>query len=60
VAGIAVGTSSAGWVVDHWSSRAGFLLAAAAGLVALALGLGGRRAREPQDDAVAAGERMEA
>ena len=60
VAGIAVGTSSAGWVVDHWGSRAGFLLAAAAGLAALALGLGGRRAREPQDDAVAAGERMEA
>ena len=43
VAGIAVGTSGAGWLVDHTTSAAGFALAGGAGAAALATWLGSDR-----------------
>ena len=45
VAGIAVGTSAAGWLVDHTTSTAGFALAGGAGAAALVTWLGTGRSR---------------
>lgn len=45
VGGIASGTAMSGWLVEQWNPRAGFALAAVAGLAALGIALTGRSTR---------------